>query len=236
MSGRPWNARAAQRSLAQHFLSSARLARELVERAGIAREDRVVELGPGRGVLTEAIAARAAQVLAVEIDATLVDELVRRFASTPAVTVLHADALALPLPATPYRVMANVPFNRTSAILRRLLADPAGALTRADLVVQWQVARARARASAGPPLDLLGAQWGPWWSFARGRRLPAALFRPRPSVDAAMMIVTRRGDELLPVAEHARYVAFVREAFARDSRVGDLDLSEWTARYRAGGD
>jgi 23S rRNA (adenine-N6)-dimethyltransferase len=175
----------------------------------------VVEFGAGRGVLTAEIARRAAHVLAVEIDRTLTAGLARRFASVPGVTILLADAREVPLPVTPYRVLANLPFQVTAAVLRRLLDDPAGGLQRADLVVQWQVARARARSSPGPPTDLLGASWGPWWELRRGRRLPAGLFRPPPSVDAALLVVTRRAQPLLPSAQVRRYTSFVRQAFDR---------------------
>lgn len=213
MSGHSRSARAGKRGLAQHFLGSARLARELVDAAGISQEDRVVEFGGGTGLLTEALAVRAAHVLAIEVDPKLALRLAGRFVATPSVTVLKADAFDVPLPVTPYRVMANVPFNATTAILRRLLDEPTGSLMRADLVVQWQVARARANASDGPPTDLIGATWGPWWHFERGRRLPAALFRPRPSVDAAVLTVTRRPVDLLPVSQHEPYAAFLRRSY-----------------------
>jgi 23S rRNA (adenine-N6)-dimethyltransferase len=232
----------------------------LVHGAQIGGRDRVVEFGAGTGVLTAALASCAYHVLAIEIDDHLVDDLARRFAASPAVTVVHGDALEVPLPATPYRFVANVPFNRTTAILRRLLDTPKSSLVRADLIVEWDVARKRARASPGPPVDLLGATWGPWWSFRCGRRLPATLFRPSPSVDAGMLIVTRRSHELLAASERGRFEAFVRRGFAQ-SRVlaflthslttrtvnelatglglraatapRDLDIRQWVALYRA---
>ena len=207
--------RGSRERLAQHSLCSPRLAAELVQGAQIGRRDRVIEFGAGTGVLTAALASRAHHVLAIEIDDTLVGDLARRFAETPGVTVVHGDALEIALPETPYRFMANVPFNHTTAILRRLLATPTSSMLRADLIVQWDVARKRARASPGPPVDLLGASWGPWWTFRRGRRLPAALFRPSPSVDAGILIVTRRSDELLAASEHQTFEAFVRRGFAQ---------------------
>jgi 23S rRNA (adenine-N6)-dimethyltransferase len=213
--------RGGREGFAQHFLRSSRLAAEIAHSAHLSPGDRVVEFGAGTGVLTSALAACARQVLAVEIDEALVDELARRFSTTPAVTVIHGDALEVPLPATPYRVVANVPFNRTTAILRRLLETPRSALVRADLIVQWDVARKRARTSPGPPIDLLGATWGPWWTFERGRRLPATLFRPSPTVDAGILIVTRRSDELLAPSEHRPFGAFVRRGFS-ESRLRPL--------------
>jgi 23S rRNA (adenine-N6)-dimethyltransferase len=145
------------------------------------------------------------------------------------VTVWRADVVDVPLPVTPFRVVANPPFGHTAAVLRRLLDDPGGGLERADVVVQWQVARHRARVDAGASTDLLGATWGPWWRFARGRRLPAACFRPRPSVDAAVLAVTRRDPPLLAPERLTEYAAFVRAEFGRSKHAGPAE--EWPARF-----
>jgi 23S rRNA (adenine-N6)-dimethyltransferase len=226
--------RRGRRHYGQHFLGNARLAAQLVADAGVDEHDRVVELGAGRGILTNALANRAAHVLAVELDPELVRGLARRFAGARNVTVLRADARDVPLPANRHRVVANLPFGVTSAVLRRLLDSPACGLERADLVVQWQVARERARVGDHPPTDLLGARWGPWWEFRRGRRLPASSFRPRPSVDAAVLVVVRRSPPLLPAASSRRYAGFVAKAFRSHSDVRHFGVHEWVARFRDG--
>jgi 23S rRNA (adenine-N6)-dimethyltransferase len=222
-----------RRRLGQHFLDSALLASRLVADAGVQGHDRVVDFGAGTGVLTAALAQRAASVLAIELDASLADRLARRFAATPNVVVLHADVRDVPLPSTPYRVVANPPFGRTAAILHRLLDHPEGSLVRADLVVQWQVARHRSRVHEGPPLDLLGAIWSPWWRFGRGRRLPAGSFNPRPAVDAAVLEIARRDRPLVPVEDFERYATFVRDAFGSRSDAPERAAGEWVARFRA---
>jgi 23S rRNA (adenine-N6)-dimethyltransferase len=190
----------------------------------------VLDFGAGTGLITAALAATGASVLAIEVDADLAAGLGRRFSVAPNVTVLAADLCEVPLPVTPFRVVSNPPFGHTAAVLRRLLEDPRGGLERADLVVQWQVARHRSRVDAGAPADLLGATWAPWWSFRRGRRLPAACFRPRPSVDAAVLAVTRRPDPWLPAERFTDYAAFVQAEFARrsDQRA---DVAAWAARF-----
>jgi 23S rRNA (adenine-N6)-dimethyltransferase len=218
------------RKLAQHFLESAALANRIAADVNIAPSDHIVEIGAGTGTLTAALAARGAWILALEIDPWLAAGLARRFAGTSTVTVFECDAVEFPLPCTPYRVVANPPFNRTSTILRRLLDHPAGALERADLVVQWQIARALAQPNESDPVDLVGASWAPWWSFRRARRLPAALFRPAPSVDAAVLTVTRRQPALLPTACAAQYHAFLREQFAASER--QATASDWILRFR----
>jgi 23S rRNA (adenine-N6)-dimethyltransferase len=233
VSGRASSGRTGRRHFGQHFLGNARLAAQLVADAGVTGNDRVVELGAGRGVLTAALADRAAQVLAVELDPKLVSALARRFASNRNVAVLCADVRETPLPANPYRVLANLPFHVTGAILRRLLDVPASGLRRADLVVQWQVARERVRVGNGPPTDLLGARWAPWWEFRRGRRLPARSFRPPPSVDAAVLVVSRRPVPLIPATQCRKYVSFVERAFRSRADARELSVDQWIGLFRA---
>jgi 23S rRNA (adenine-N6)-dimethyltransferase len=233
--GRAPTGRTGRRHFGRHFLGNDRLAAQLVADADIGGDDRVVELGAGRGVLTAALADRAAQVLAVELDPKLVSTLARRFASNRNVAVLGADARDAPLPANPYRVVANLPFSITGAVLRRLLDAPASGLRRADLVVQWQVARERARVAHGPPTDLLGARWAPWWDFRRGRRLPARCFRPPPSVDAAVLVVTRRSVPMLPIAQSRNYASFVERAFRSRTDARELGVDQWVRLFRAAG-
>ncbi len=124
------------------------------------------------------------------------------------VTVLCCDALAYRMPRRPFRVMGSIPFGATTAILRHLFDDTHSALVRADLVVQWEVARKRA---ATPPTTLLSTTWAPWWCFDVGRRIPASAFRPVPAVDAAVLRVTRRTPPLLPEHMAGAYATFVRQ-------------------------
>jgi 23S rRNA (adenine-N6)-dimethyltransferase len=232
VSGHVPSGRSRRSRLGQHFLGSSRLASQLVADAGVTGDDRVVELGAGRGALTDALAHCAGHVLAFELDPKLVSILAQRFSSAGNVAVLRADARNAPLPANPYRVLANLPFGVTSAVLRRLLDVPANGLRRADLIVQWQVARERVRAASGPPTDLLAARWGPWWEFRRGRRLPAACFRPRPSVDAAVLVVTRRAKPLLPTSASGRYSSFVARAFSSRADARNLSVDRWVDLFR----
>jgi 23S rRNA (adenine-N6)-dimethyltransferase len=229
--GRSRPRRSHGRDLGQHFLESAALAARLAADAGIAPSDHVVEFGAGTGTLTAALADCGARILAVEVDPVLAASLTRRFAEANGVTVFECDAIEFPLPATPYRVFANPPFNHTSAILHRLLDHPAGGLVRADLVVQWQVARVRAQGGEKLPIDLVGACWAPWWCFRRARRLPAPLFRPAPSVDAAVLTVTRREPSLLSVESAPHFMRFVRERF--QGTPPQHSAEEWVRRFRA---
>lgn len=143
--------------LGQHFLAGGWLAAELVEQAGVGSGDLVVEIGAGTGVLTEALARRAGRVVAVECDPRLAERARGRLARFGNVRVVTADALTLPVPRRPFRVVANLPFGSTAAILRRLLGDPRTRLERADLIVQEEAGR---RYAAGRPATPETVAWG----------------------------------------------------------------------------
>ncbi len=197
-----------RRSLGQNFLRPD-LADQLVADAAFAPGDQVLEIGAGRGALTHALARRDVDLVALEKDprwaASLRRELARR--GRHDVRVLCCDVLDYRIPRRPFRVIGSLPFGSTTSILRHLLDDPATTLVRADLIVQWEVARKRA---VMPPSSLLSTTWAPWWSFEIGRRIPAAAFRPVPSVDAAILRVTRRVPPILPPRLAGPYASFVR--------------------------
>jgi 23S rRNA (adenine-N6)-dimethyltransferase len=237
------------RAYGRHFLRSRALAAGIVADAGVGAEDLVLDLGAGAGALTRELARRARRVSAVELDSALARELERRFAGTN-VRVVHADATRLRWPEEPFKVVANVPFDRTTAILRRLLDDPSVALVAAELVVQWELAAKRA---AVWPSTLTGVYWGAWYRFALVRRLPRCVFAPEPEVDAGVLRIMRRAEPLVPVRDHAAFKRFVRRGFAAgrpvvprlvfkrlgrelgfgpSARASDLDAVQWAALYR----
>jgi 23S rRNA (adenine-N6)-dimethyltransferase len=236
--------RTARRGLDQHFLRSSRLAAELVYAAGISRDDLVLEIGAGSGRLTAELARAARHVLAVEVDVRWARRLAQRFGDGSRVTVLAADALELALPAEPFRVVANLPFGQTTALLRHLLDDPRAPLVRADLVVEWGYALKRAAVWPG---TMLGVTWGAWWTLRIDRRLAASCFEPAPQVDAGVLVVERRLPPLVPVAERQAYRDFVRRGFkgglravasprtvrrlARRAAPRDLDVHQWAALF-----
>jgi 23S rRNA (adenine-N6)-dimethyltransferase len=199
-----------RRRLGQNFLRPD-VADTLVAEAAFGAGDLVVEIGAGSGAVTcaLALARHDVEVVALEKDPLWAARLRRavRRDRLDNVTVVCCDALAYRLPRRPFRALSSVPFGATTAILHHLLDDTRSGLVRADLVVQWEVARKR---TAVPPTTLLSTAWAPWWSFELGRRIPATAFRPVPAVDGAVLRVTRRAPPLLPEHMAHAYAAFVR--------------------------
>lgn len=232
------------RPRAQHFLRSSKLAAELVRAAAIDRGDLVLDLGAGTGVLTRALAATGADVVAVELDGRLAASLRERFAN-----VVVGDAARIPFPTAPFRVVANLPFLQTTPILRRLL-DPRVPLITADVIVQWGFAEKRA---AVWPSTQLSVQWSAWHELAVVRRLARSAFAPPPAVDAAVLRATRRSRPLVPPEEAPDFHRFLERGFrgglravasARElrragtehgfdpqARPRDLDAHQWAALY-----
>ena len=190
----------------------------------------MLDLGAGTGVLTAVLARQAGRVLAVELDRDWARRLLDRFEDAEHVFVVRGDALAFPLPAEPFRVVANVPFNRTTDFLHYLCDEPNN-LVRADLIVQEEVARKRAL-NRGTVLTL---SWAPWFEFGLGQRLPREAFRPVPRIRAAVLRVQRRPSPLLDPADRAAFCALVRREFERRSaQAARRSLDEWIRRFRKG--
>jgi 23S rRNA (adenine-N6)-dimethyltransferase len=223
----------------QHFLRSARLAAELVRDARIGPGDLVLEIGAGRGRLTEELARVAARVVAVELDPDLVRRLDGRW---PNVDVVLADAATLPPPRERHRVVSNLPFDRTTDLLHLLLDDPRSGLVRADVIVEWNVAVQRA---IPWPSSVNGVYWSAFWETSVIRRIPRAAFAPAPSVDAGVLAIRRRATPLVRADEAGDFRQFVARGFrkgirnvaghdrasARHRLPRDLDAHEWTQLF-----
>lgn len=209
---------ARRRSLGQNFLRP-EIGRELVAAADFQPGQLVVEIGAGRGALTFALAGLPIDLIAVELDPVWAQRLRvdLEHAARRRVQVACADFLRFPLPRRPFRVIGSLPFGRTTAMLRRLFDDPALPLERADLIVQWEVARIRA---AQPPSTLRSTTWAPWWEFRLEQKILAGAFRPVPRTDAGVLSVVRRAPPLLPVAMARAYRGFVRERWPFDPAGG----------------
>jgi 23S rRNA (adenine-N6)-dimethyltransferase len=214
------------RPRSQHFLRSPRLAAAIVAQAGVGPGDLVLDVGAGSGRLTAALASRGAAVRAIELDPFWAARLRDRFAGAANVEVIEGDVLVQPLPFEPFRVVANLPFHLSTAILRRLLDGPEAALERADVIVEWEVARKRAVCW---PSSLLDVVWGATYELAVVRRLPAACFEPRPAADAGVLRIERRPSPLVPAREASRFRAMVEAGFRTRAPVLRTALAPWVA-------
>jgi 16S rRNA (adenine1518-N6/adenine1519-N6)-dimethyltransferase len=207
------------RELGQNFLVDESLAARLVERAGVAPEDCVIEIGAGLGVLTRALAARAARVIALEIDAGLVRALRAEGGLPENVELLHADALDTDLVALArraagrVRVVANLPYAVSTPLLRRLLAARR-ALADWSVMLQREVAERIAARPGSRDFGSLAVLHALAVRVERGMRLRPGCFFPVPKVESCVLRMTPRPDSPLAV----------------DARGDELDRVERVAR------
>jgi 23S rRNA (adenine-N6)-dimethyltransferase len=171
-----------------HLLSCPRVIDRLVRSADLGADDLVIDFGAGPGTLTAPLAGTGSRVLAVERDPTFVRTLRRRFADRPLVRVVHADLRQVRLPGRDFTVVASIPFAVSTPLLRRLLTPAPGRLARADIVVEWGLAK---RVTAARPRDLELAWWAARYDLRLVRRIPARCFTPAPAVDAAHLRIRR---------------------------------------------
>jgi 23S rRNA (adenine-N6)-dimethyltransferase len=196
--------------LAQNFLIRASLVRNLVGASTIGPADTVYDIGAGSGILAAELARAARKVIALEIDPALVRGLRERFRSQPHVQILEEDFLQYRIPDREYKVFANIPFNRTAAIVRKLLsAVPAPG--DAYLVVQKEAAQ---KFSGCPRETRFSILVKPWFQIRILRGLRRTDFEPVPRADSVFLHIQRRDPPLVCGTEAGRlYREFIAYGF-----------------------
>ncbi len=208
----------AKKSLGQNFLKDQSVIERILVVADIASEDRVFEIGPGTGVLTEALAKRAKQVMAIELDHELVLRLNKHFEESAGVSILEGSILGVNLAATlahagyesrDYKVVANIPYYITAPIIRTLLSleRQPKSLT---LMVQKEVAE---RLTAQPGSMSLLSLMAQYYSDASLAFLvPKEAFDPVPKVDSA--VVHLRAKRIFNPEADRKFFRIARAGFA----------------------
>jgi len=200
------------RRLGQHFLTDRRALARIADTLALTGTETVVEIGPGRGALTELLLARAARVVAIELDAALAEQLRIRF---PNLELIQADVrdvvLADAAGGGPYVLAGNIPYYITTPILFHAL-EPAMP-QRAVFLVQKEVAD---RVVAEPGTKIYGALSVNVQAVATPTfiaRVPPAAFSPPPKVDSAILVLEPRADPLITPAEQPKFSEMVIAAF-----------------------
>lgn len=208
-----------KKEMGQNFIFDPALIEALADASKVTREDGVLEVGPGRGTLTAALARRARKVIAVELDRTLLSGLETSMALYPNVEIVEGDILRQDLPAlardlgSPCRLAANLPYNITTPFMEMLLHAHLPFETIA-IMVQKEVGE---RMMAQPGED----GYGPfsilidYYSIPEEAvKVPAACFTPPPKVDSSFMLLTMRTQPKVDVVDEAMFFRTVRVSFS----------------------
>jgi 16S rRNA (adenine1518-N6/adenine1519-N6)-dimethyltransferase len=233
------------KSLGQNFLHDAHQLERIAGAAALSPQDQVLEIGPGLGPLTELLLARAGRVLAIEMDARLVEVLKERLAphlsapatagpdTPPRLTVLHADALkVLREEARDWRdwkLVANLPYSVASPILVELAA---GARSPRMIVatLQLEVARRLMARTDDDDYGILTLLVRLDFAANGWFKIPPGSFFPSPDVDSACVCLVRRDPPLLADELRAPFRRIVKRAFSqRRKMMLKLLKQDWPA-------
>lgn len=206
-----------KKSLGQNFLFDENLLAHIVEAAEITAVDEVLEIGPGLGALSAQLAQTAQRLVVVELDDRLLPVLENELGRFGNVEIIHGDILAqnpAALFTRPYKVVANVPYYITGAILRHLLQTEHKP-TSLVLTVQKEVAD---RITAVPPnMSLLAISVQIYGRAQRITTLKAGAFWPRPDVDSAVVKIDlfAEDERPLPIPEEKDFFRLVKAGFSQ---------------------
>jgi 16S rRNA (adenine1518-N6/adenine1519-N6)-dimethyltransferase len=217
--------------LGQHFLTSAPAALRIVEALGDVSEATVLEIGAGRGALTELLAGKARRLIAVELDRVLSAQLRMKFSMQPNVEIIEGDILTIELDTVfgakpgslrtglnfepePARVVGNLPYYITSDILLRLF-EYRRYFSTIVIMVQKEVADRLAASAGSRDYGLLSATAQLYGRIEQLFTLPPSAFSPPPKVHSSVVRITIKPRlESLRVPE-AEFIAFLKLCFGQ---------------------
>jgi len=236
------------KSLGQNFLHDANQLRRIVAAAELTRRDRVLEIGPGLGALTEFLLEHAGEILAIEKDARLIERLTERFAlqpdGLPRVSAPHAsreDSAGHPAGGgqarlelrhddaleflkrerrdwSAWKLVANLPYSIASPLLVELARGRA-APERMVATVQLEVAKRLLAPPGNKDYGILTLLIQADFMPKGWFKIPAGCFFPAPNVDSACVCLVRRPAPLLTPAQRAAFARIVKRAFSQRRKI-----------------
>jgi len=174
----------------QNFLRRPETVANLLEKTDINRSDLVVEIGPGKGIITKELVKRAGRVIAVEIDPKLAATLEEYFQDTTNIQIIEIDFLKWELPTEPYKVFSSIPFNMTADIVRKLTESKHPPLV-AYLIMQDE---ASFRFMGNSQISMLIA---PWFEVRKILNIDRREFEPTPNVNIVLVEFRKREKPLV---------------------------------------
>lgn len=209
----------AKKSLGQNFLVGTHYPQRIVAAVAPQPDETILEIGPGHGALTELLVATKANLIAIELDRDLIPELTAQFADVPNFRLVEADALevnygALIHPATSARVVANLPYYISTAIIQRLL-EHRSQIREMTLMLQREVVERIVAKPGGKEYGYLAALVQFFCEAKKLFDVPPGAFRPVPKVTSSVVQLRVRTTPVAMVRDEAFLVEFLKAIFAQ---------------------
>lgn len=195
----------------QNFLNNPDFVRTLIYKSNICNNDLVVEIGPGKGVITGELSKKAGKVVGIEYDSNLASNLKLKFSSYPNVEIVQGDFLSWDLPTKPYKVFANIPFNLTSDIVNKLL-NSQNPPEVTYLIMQDEAAER----FIGEPLGLnsqTSILLQPFYNMDVLAKIDRSNFMPMPKVNAVLAKFEKRKSPLINLKDRQLFRDFIIYGF-----------------------
>lgn len=196
--------------LAQNFIYKSSLVDSLLDMISIEPTDIVYEVGPGAGMLTKGLAKRSGMVIAIEKDTDLYMSLVQKFEPNDNVILHDADFLRFDIRDSCYKIVANLPFNITSAVMRKII-HAANPPIEAYLIMQKEAAE---KFTGIPETTQFSVLVKPWFRLRIIKYFKNTDFSPVPNVDVVMLYMKKRSPPLVAHKDRYRYERFVTHGFS----------------------
>jgi len=200
----------------QNFLRAPHVVGQILAAAGLSPGERVMEIGPGLGALTDQLLAAGAEVLACEVDRDLAAALEKR--GEERLTVLQGDVLKVAWPALltapPYKLVANLPYNISSQVLFKIL-DHRPLFSRLVLMFQKEVGDRLLAVPATRNYGILSVLVQNWYTVTRVAKVAPGCFHPPPKVESVVLRFDPRPLPLAPIADEAAFHRLVKAVFAQ---------------------
>jgi 16S rRNA (adenine1518-N6/adenine1519-N6)-dimethyltransferase len=199
----------------QHFLSDEAILSGIVNALGPTASDTVIEIGPGRGSLTELLAKRCRRLIAIEIDRALAEQLVVKYSGRPNVEIVQSDVLETDLHAlagSEFLLIGNVPYNITTPIVFKTLEPPIP--RRSVFLVQREVAERMAAKEDTESYGALSVNVAVVANTEMVMSVPPSAFKPPPKVDSTVVRIAPRETPLVPLEVLPGFRTFVQAAFS----------------------
>ena len=205
----------ARQPLGQNFLIDKNIVRKIVRSAQLQPGETVLEIGPGRGILTEALLEASGLVIAIELDTALCTHLRETFGARSNFRLIEGDAVTFDYAQvpSPFLVVANLPYYVSTPLLFRLL-DQGPRVDRMVLMLQGEVAARLAASPGGKDYGVLSVAAQFRCDVRVAFKVPASCFRPRPQVGSAVVALTPLGRPRIAVRDKDLFFKVVRGGFA----------------------
>jgi 23S rRNA (adenine-N6)-dimethyltransferase len=196
----------------QNFIRNPGLVKELVSRTSINHDDIVYDIGAGSGVISSVLAEYCHSVIAVEFEPRMATKLRANMEKYSNVAVYEGDFLTMPLPDTPYKIFANIPFHLSSPIIRKI-AEAKNPPSATYLIVQKQFGE-KLLPDSDRFKGQLGIMIGPEFAVRIRRHLKRTDFWPHPNVDTVFIEIIRRPEPLIEQNKMPAYRRFIVGCFS----------------------